>query len=145
MKKIVRLVSFTTAALLTFGLMAGCSGKSESGNTKAKTSTSAATQQKKQSAEITVWGGLELEKGPKQVIEGFNKKFPDIKVQYEYVVNDDSGNIKIDTALMAGQKIDAYFTYGLDKLIKRVNSGSAEDMDAFTQKKALISRKISVR
>ena len=43
--------------------------------------------------------------------KAFQQKFPQYKVNYTRFVNDDRGNLKLDTALQGGLDIDVYFTY----------------------------------
>lgn len=106
------------AGLAASALLAGCGSNDKSG---AKGSPDAGV--------INVWGGVPEETGPGQLIEAFTEKYPKIKVNYTRYVNDDQGNLKLDTALQGGAaKIDVYISYGPQYIAKRVNAGLALDL-----------------
>jgi multiple sugar transport system substrate-binding protein len=77
---------------------------------------------------LVIWGGVPEEKGPQKVCENFNATHPGIEVEYIRYVNDDQGNVKLDTALISGEKIDIFISYGYDKLTKRVEAGMAAEL-----------------
>lgn len=77
---------------------------------------------------LQVWGGIPAESGPQQVIEKFRKEHPDIPVTYRRYVNDDRGNLKMNTALQGDVDIDVLFTYGVENLAMRASSGLAADV-----------------
>ena len=58
---------------------------------------------------LRVWGGVPEENGPAELIANFEAANPDIRVEYTRFVNDDSGNLRLDTALIAGRQVDVYF------------------------------------
>lgn len=109
--------------VLVASLAAGC-GKADSG-----TGTGAVTSDNKTKEAKTVklkfWGGVPAEAGPQSVIDAWNAQNKDIQVEYERFVNDDSGNLKLDTALITGQDSDLYVNYTLPRLKKRIDSGLA--------------------
>lgn len=76
---------------------------------------------------ITVWGGVAAEQGMQAVLDGFEKE-TGIKVDYTRFVNDTTGNAKLDTALMAGEDIDVFFTYNPPDLANRTESGIPADL-----------------
>jgi multiple sugar transport system substrate-binding protein len=77
---------------------------------------------------LQVWGGVPPESGPQQLIDHFQEKHPDIPVTYTRFVNDDRGNLKLNTALQGDVDIDVYFTYTTEDLAMRSGSGLAADM-----------------
>ncbi len=79
---------------------------------------------------IKFWGGVPAEYGPSQVVERFNEEFKDKGIQAEYVryVNDSTGNMKLETTLLAGGEIDVYMTYSLTNLVKRGEGGMAVEL-----------------
>ena len=83
---------------------------------------------------LNVWGGVPADKGPQALVDAFMKKYPSIKVAYTRYVNDDQGNLKLDTALQGGTPIDVYFSYGVERLAKRVKAGLALDLTDLTRK-----------
>ncbi|MDN5687057.1 MAG: extracellular solute-binding protein, partial [Brachybacterium sp.] len=77
---------------------------------------------------LQVWGGVPPESGPQQVVDHFMEKHPDIDVQYTRFVNDERGNLKLNTALQGGVDIDVFFTYATEDLAMRSGSGMAMDV-----------------
>jgi multiple sugar transport system substrate-binding protein len=87
-----------------------------------------------QKVKLVVWGGVPPENGPKTVCDEFMKLNPDIEVEWVRYVNDDQGNVKLDTALMSGEQIDVYFTQFEDLYAKRIQGGSAENLSPWLEK-----------
>jgi multiple sugar transport system substrate-binding protein len=79
---------------------------------------------------LQVWGGVPAESGPQQVVDRFQKKHPDIPVVYTRYVNDDRGNLKVNTALQGDVDIDVFFTYGIQNLAMRSGPELAADLGA---------------
>lgn len=79
---------------------------------------------------LKFWGGVPAEYGPSQVVERFNEEYKDRGIQAEYVryVNDSTGNMKLETTLLAGGEIDVYMTYSLTNLVKRGEGGMAVEL-----------------
>lgn len=77
---------------------------------------------------IVVWGGVPEENGVGEVLDGFRQANPEIDVEYYRYVNDETGNTKLDTALVSGEQIDVFFSYGDDMIKKRVDSGITLEM-----------------
>lgn len=68
---------------------------------------------------LNVWGGVPAESGPDDLIKAFNEEYPNIKVTYTRYVNDDQGNVKLDTSLQGGVPIDVFFSYNPANVKKR--------------------------
>jgi len=117
------------SVVMAVGVVAGCG--SSGGSTSEPKSTGTAAPEQKKVVNLTMWGGVPAEAGPQQVVDSWNAKNPDIQVKYERFVNDDAGNLKLDTALNTNQGIDLYVTYTLPLLKKRVDAGSALDLSTF--------------
>ncbi|WP_165452622.1 extracellular solute-binding protein [Paenibacillus thalictri] len=83
---------------------------------------------------LKFWGGVPEEAGPKQAVDNWNQANPDIQVEYVRFVNDESGNTKLETALLAGGQVDLFINYRMDKLSKRIDAGMVEPLDPFIQK-----------
>ena len=68
----------------------------------------------KETITLKMWGGVQGEYGYDQMVENFNKEFKDKGIQIEYTryVNDDDGNLQLETYLMGGNDIDIYMGYG---------------------------------
>jgi multiple sugar transport system substrate-binding protein len=80
------------------------------------------------SGTLQVWGGVPAASGPADVVKAFQQKFPQYKVNYTRFVNDDRGNLKLDTALQGGVDIDVFFTYSQASMALRAGSGLAMDL-----------------
>lgn len=96
-------------------------------------STFAAPALRLQGGDVTleVWGGVPAENGPQDLIDAFMEANPSIKVNYTRYVNDDTGNIQLDTALQGGTPIDVYFTYAVPRLGQRIGAGAAADLTPY--------------
>ena len=79
--------------------------------------------------ELVIWGGVPEENGPANLVARFNEKFDgQYHATYYRFVNDDTGNTKLETALLSGEQIDVFFSYGLDKVTSRANGGMIYDL-----------------
>lgn len=130
MKKKRWIAGITVLVLLT-GLLAGCGGKN--GNSSASNNESASNGGKSgKPVTLKMWGGVPPESGPQQVIDNWNKEHPDVQIEYVRFVNDDDGNLKLDTAMITGQDVDLYVNYTVSQAAKRVDSNLALDLSQFT-------------
>lgn len=93
-------------------------GKTDSGGAAGKTVT------------VRVWGGVPAENGPQASVDLFNALYKDRGIQAEYTrfVNDDNGNLQLETNLLAGDGVDVYITYSAPTLRKRIDSNMAMDI-----------------
>ncbi|HEY9294067.1 MAG TPA: extracellular solute-binding protein [Microlunatus sp.] len=80
------------------------------------------------SVSLNVWGGVPNETGPDDLCKAFMDEHPDIKVTYTRYVNDEPGNLKLDTSLTGGVPIDMYFSYSPSRLAQRADNGLAVDL-----------------
>ncbi len=83
---------------------------------------------------ITWWTPWAEDQGPQEIIEAFNKDYPEIKVEHVKFTNTDEGNVKIDMTLLAGQNIDVFFNFAASRLIPRVQRGLLQDLSGFIAK-----------
>jgi multiple sugar transport system substrate-binding protein len=138
MKKWKKLGALGMASLMAMSVMAGCQSgqKTEqvtaSGET-AKTDESKTEAPKAGNGEpvvLRMWGGVPAEAGPQAVCDNFNQLYKDkgIQVEYERFVNDDTGNLKLETNLLSGDGVDLYMTYSTDVLTKRAEGNMALDL-----------------
>jgi multiple sugar transport system substrate-binding protein len=111
-------------ALGTAGALFATPGAESTGSTAAKP------------AHLVIWGGVPVESGPQAVVDLFNKEFASKNISAEYTrfVNDDQGNIKLETTLLAGSDIDAYMTYTYANLVKRSAGNMALDLTPYVKK-----------
>lgn len=124
-----------TALILIMGLLAGCSGGGDGsgGNTSGKAGEQAGGNAKTgNTVTLKMWGGVPPEAGPQQVIDAWNKEHPEIQVEYVRFVNDDDGNLKLDTAMITGQDVDLFVNYSISQASKRVESNLALDLSQFS-------------
>jgi hypothetical protein len=75
-------------------------------------------------------------------IAAFNKVYPNIKVEHVKFTNTDEGNVKIDMSLLAGQNIDVFFNFGINRVIPRIQKGLLQDLSPAT---SLIWKPLSVK
>lgn len=138
MKKVWALVLTTAMAL---SVLSGCSGSQKpeataaSGSQEQKTEeqktegekTEAAGNSEKETVTLRMWGGVPAEAGPQAACDNFNELYKDkgIQVEYERFVNDDTGNLKLETNLLSGTGVDLYMTYATDVLAKRAGGNMA--------------------
>lgn len=119
---------------LLISLLAGCggnNGKEAQGNQGSATNGTKAPSSSK-AIKLTMWGGVPPEAGPQAVVDAWNAEHPDVQVEYVRFVNDDDGNLKLDTALATGQSVDLFVNYSVTQTIKRVESGAALDLSSFS-------------
>jgi len=132
-----RLWAGVASLVLVMGALAGCSGGKGNGNGGSaspagqSSSSSGAPSASGTAVKLKMWGGVPPEAGPQEVVDAWNKDHPDIQVEYVRYVNDDEGNLKLDTAMMTGQDVDLFVNYTLSKTAKRVESGLAVDLGQF--------------
>lgn len=86
---------------------------------------------------LRVWTGLAFDNGLPEFVEAFEAENPGIKVEHTRYMNDDAGNTKLETALLAGEPIDVYFSYGVPRLAKRAEAGLARDLTPFLKQDGL--------
>lgn len=120
------LVSRMVSLVLVVGMIAGCSNSS---GTDAQTG---ASENSGDTVKLKMWGGVPPEAGPQAVIDVWNKEHPETQIEYVRYVNDDEGNLKLDTAIMTGQDVDLFVNYTISHTAKRVASGAAADLSSFT-------------
>lgn len=131
-KWLVTVVCFLITALV----IGGCSGGAGGNTNGNKPNTDPApTDKPAEKVKLKLWGAVPAEAGPQAVVEAWNAENPDIEVEYVRFVNDDPGNLKLDTALMTGQDADLYMNYQLTRLQKRVDAGLAVDLSTLTDYK----------
>jgi len=115
--------------LVATSVLSACGSNDEKGGEAQASSGGGAAATK---TKLTLWGAVPAEAGPQAVIDAWNAENPDVQVEYLRYVNDDPGNLKLDTALMTGQDADLYINYTLTRLQKRVDAGVALDLSAKT-------------
>ena len=88
---------------------------------------------------LQVWGGVPADAGPNQVMQAFNEAFKEenIQAEYCYFPNDESGNKRMETTLLAGGSIDLYFTYTTRELEKRVINNMALDLSEYIEESGI--------
>jgi multiple sugar transport system substrate-binding protein len=85
----------------------------------------------KQPVTLRLWGGVQPEYGYDAMAKNFDKEFAGkgIKMKYVRYVNDNNGNLQLDTYLASGGEVDIFMGYGGNaRLIPRVKSGLILDM-----------------
>lgn len=80
---------------------------------------------------LSFWGGVpEFAIVDTNTIAAFNHSQDEIEVEYVRFVNDDNGNMNLDTTLMSGGAVDLFQTYGnnLNRLVMRAKNGAALEL-----------------
>lgn len=117
------------AALLAVSGCAG-SGSDKPASSSAPSEAANASASPKAPVKLTMWGGVPEESGPKDVVANWNSANPDIQVEYVRYVNDDSGNTKLDTALISKTDApDIFISYGETYYNRRMSAGMAAPLD----------------
>ncbi|TBL77657.1 ABC transporter substrate-binding protein [Paenibacillus thalictri] len=125
--------STVLSVLTACSLLAACSSNGGTNSSAPSAGTQSGDKPKEAKVvKLKFWGGVPPEAGPQQVIDKWNKENPNIQVEYVRYVNDDPGNLKLDTALMTGQGVDLFMSYFVPRLEKRVRSGNALDLGQFS-------------
>jgi len=115
------------AAMAASLVIAGCSA---GGKDKGDADSAASGQGGQAAVKLKLWGAVPEENGPAAVVEKWNKANPDIQVEYVRYINDDSGNTKLDTALMTQSDApDIFFSYGENNLFRRQNANMTTPLD----------------
>lgn len=128
MKRTKRVMLSLFMVALIASLLIGCSSSNNQGTNTAPTAT---PSEQKNAVKLVFWGGVPAESGPQAVVDTWNAANPDVQVEYVRFVNDDEGNLKLDTALITHQDVDVYFSYNVPRLQKRIDAGTALDLSTF--------------
>lgn len=143
MRKGKRLVTGLASVVAVSLMLAGCSGNGNGNNGNGGAASSSPSSSPSSSVEpsatagadpvkLTLWGGVPPENGPQEVVDNWNKENPDIQLEYVRFVNDDAGNLKLDTAMMSSQPVDMYVSYDYSLYEKRIKAGNALDLSTFS-------------
>ncbi|MGG0717746.1 extracellular solute-binding protein [Robertmurraya massiliosenegalensis] len=89
---------------------------------------------------LNFWGGVPAENGPQAVVDKWNAEHSDVQVKYNRYVNDDEGNLRVNTALQTGEDIDILMSHSPNDYEQRVDSDFLLDLsdkidDAYIQEK----------
>ncbi|MBB6730934.1 extracellular solute-binding protein [Cohnella zeiphila] len=132
-----RTMATSIGAVLALSMaLSGCGGSNgnsnsaSSGSSDPAASSASSSQGSGKAVTLKFWGGVPPESGPQDAVDAWNQAHPDIKVEYTRYVNDDSGNLKLDTALLSNQDApDIFMSYGDERITKRVDAGMATPLD----------------
>ncbi|TBL81367.1 ABC transporter substrate-binding protein [Paenibacillus thalictri] len=125
MKLKKQLAAAVSTALLSSMVLAACSQQSPAPK------DGAAASAKKQPVKLKFWGGVPPESGPQEAVDAWNAQNPDIQVEYVRYVNNDEGNLKLDTALLTSQDVDLFVNYRLPQYKKRIEAGMIYDISQY--------------
>lgn len=139
MKKMKQLTALVLISIMMLSALAGCQSSSQSdsqSSTQTSTQTSPTSGEKikdsgnSDTVMLRLWGGVPPESGPQAVCDNFNELYKDkgIQIEYERFVNDDTGNLKLETNLLSGTGVDLYMSYGMETLTKRAEGNMALDL-----------------
>lgn len=130
-----KVLSFVLATAMTASL-AGCGGTTASSGAASQPASTGDAAQSSQAAKpaetvtLRIWGGVPPESGPQKSVDDFNAAFKDkgIQAEYERFVNDETGNLKLETSLLSGNDVDVYISYDPAQLEKRASGNMALDL-----------------
>ncbi len=133
MKRMKKAAAVILASAIAVSVLGGCSDTPKAEATQAVGETKkeeAPAADKKETVTIRMWGGVPAESGPQAACDNFNELYKDkgIQVEYERFVNDETGNLKLETNLLSGTGVDLYMTYSPDGLEKRASGNMALDL-----------------
>ena len=139
MKRRGRVTALVMASAMILSVLGGCGSPAKTDTTAAPAAVAGDTTAAAEGGQKTepgktvtlrMWGGVPAEAGPQQVCDNFNELYKDkgIQVEYERFVNDDTGNLKLETNLLSGTGVDIYMTYTPDVLAKRAGGNMALDL-----------------
>ena len=126
-KMIMMLLVFSFVA----GVLSACSGTANVDTNNSGGGTGAAVDEV---VNLKFWGAVPPESGPAKVVENWNNANPNIQVEYVRYVNDDVGNTKLETALLADGQVDLFMSYRTDRAVKRVEAGMTQPIDEYIER-----------
>lgn len=131
--RFLRISALVSVLLVTSAFSSACTGGLEN----RLNGTLPGQKASKEKVKLEFWGGVpEFAIIDTGTIDAFNSSQNEIEVEYVRFVNDDNGNMNLDTTLMSGDGVDLFQTYGnnLNRLVMRARNGSAQDLTAFFDK-----------
>ena len=123
----------TAALLISLAMVLSACG---SGADQSSGNNKGADQNAEKVVHLNFWGAIPPETGPQELVDAWNKANPNIQVTYTRFVNDDSGNTKLETALIAGN-VDVFINYSWQVMQKRIANKLLEPLDPFIEKDKL--------
>ncbi len=147
MKKSKSLVTVFLAFVLLLSLATGCTQQQGPSDVADPTKEAAAPTGDKQDATeanneetepepvtISLWGAWGEDAGPGETLKQFMEIYPHINVEYVKFKNDDEGNVKINTSLLAGEDVHVFFNYSVSRFAPRVDKELLQDLSTFIER-----------
>ena len=106
-----------TAILIALVMLAGCA-----------LAVAEATPNTELTGEIKFFTAFAGANGTDAMIAEFNELYPNVKVDYEVYKNSADGNVGLDTAIMAGDQVDVFLSFGVSNTAKRWQNGLLMDL-----------------
>lgn len=110
--------------------ISACSSSTGSGDEQEGASSGNGDSSEGEVVYLNFWAGIPPESGPQDLVDRWNEENPHIQVEYTRFVNDDSGNTRLETALLAGN-VDVFINYRWGDLQQRVSNGLMAPIDSF--------------
>lgn len=76
---------------------------------------------------VRFWTAFDGKFGTDQLIEDFNRAYPNVKVEYTVYKNDTEGNVTADTALLS-QEVDVILSFDTTNTVSRYENGLLMDL-----------------
>jgi len=131
-------LSIIASTVLTAGLLAGCSGGSDTASSTTSPGGSAAPEANQQPVTIKFLG-WEKPAVYQPAIEAFQQKYPDIKVDYQALVENNSNETikKLDLMSVSGEDFDVFTLNGGSPFTQRAANGMLEPLDDYLAKEGV--------
>ena len=131
-----QLASLLLSTAMAASLLCACGAPADTG----ASGETAGTEGGGETITLHMWGGVPAESGPQAACDAFNEAYKDkgIQIEYERFVNDDTGNVKLETNLMGGSEIDLYMTYTMAQLTKRAEGNMALDLTELCERDGFV-------
>lgn len=120
-------------------VLTGCGVQSQTGQKQAEMDTGNSQEISSKKVEpitLKLWAGIQPEYGYDELVKNFNEEFADKGIQLEYTryVNNDDGNLQLDTYLMGGNDVDIFLGYGgVSRLKKRADANLIVEMTPYLE------------
>lgn len=86
---------------------------------------------------VYLWTAWKAEAGIQEMIDGFNKIYPEITVIPVQFSNNVDGNLKVDTSLAMGSGIDVILNFGVNRVASRAEANLLMDLSPFIERDRL--------
>ncbi|MCD1259888.1 extracellular solute-binding protein [Paenibacillus athensensis] len=133
-------LSIMASTVITAGLLAGCSGGNDTASSTASPGGSASASPEANKQPVTIkFLGWEKPAVYQPAIDAFQQKYPDIKVDYQALVENNSNETikKLDLMSVSGEDFDVFTLNGGSPFTQRAANGMLEPLDDYLAKEGV--------